>query len=470
MNTGIQRTVRRLLDHLGELSAEHGFDAEPVTLSRGQFKRLDPSDISLTQALGSENVVPKEEKTLKQRIGFYLRDVYDNLRRLLAAVCGHADPIERFLFAPRQVFGLNFLVYHSMLKPFRVMMKQVKSGPVAQPQDFDRIGQDDILLLLDSSWHSDIWKSVEKIRERHIPVICVIYDIIPITHSQFCDNFLVEEFKAWFRRSLDYVDGYIAISQTVMDDVRAYMIQEYGESVRQKYFDFFHLGADFKDYTFDDSEIRSELRKIFFERPTYIIVSTLEPRKNHQYLLDAFQNAWENYDLDVNLFIIGRMGFNSELIASRIRNSEEFGKRLFYWSTVNDDELRYCYRHARMLVFPSIAEGFGLPIVESLSMGLPVLASDTAIHREVGGSHIGYFDVSDPTDLTRWLVRVETVGIPDALRVSAGYRWISWRESGAVLLDKMLTVARSCQFEGRGSCSHSSEADDRLLVTERPAI
>jgi len=217
--------------------------------------------------------------------------------------------------------------------------------------------------------------------------------------------------------------------------------------VPQGQFDYFWLGGDFDAKSgvhavesagkgLDDLSVRPALVESLASNPSYLMVSTVEPRKNHQYLLDTFDLLWAQ-GADVNLCIVGRMGWKVEALLRRIEQHPEKNVRLFWWSDLSDDELLYCYGNAKMLLFPSFIEGFGLPLVESLSNGLPVLASDTPIHREIGGEQIGYFDLADAHSLKDKLLAIEASGIPDSLQVSPGYQWLSWLESSRMLLNKM---------------------------------
>ncbi len=123
---------------------------------------------------------------------------------------------------------------------------------------------------------------------------------------------------------------------------------------------------------------------------------------------------------------------------NRIHTHERLDRNLYCFHDLNDSELGYCYENAKMLLFPSIAEGFGLPIVEGLMHRLPVMASDIPIHREVGRDHIGYFDLDAPADLEAKIRDIETQGIPEALVPADDYRWLSWSDSIEMLLVRML--------------------------------
>jgi len=90
-----------------------------------------------------------------------------------------------------------------------------------------------------------------------------------------------------------------------------------------------------------------------------------------------------------------------------IEQHPQFNAKLFLWNDLDDAELVYCYKNSKALVFPSYVEGFGLPIIEAQHYQLPVLASDTPIHREVGGGSVIYFDLADSADLVTKISDVE---------------------------------------------------------------
>ena len=442
LNTGIQRVVRQVIRHLEKASRDGGFQVIPVDISHCQFTAVAQT------ALYPLAPGPAAEKTsvvfwLKR----YLRQVYWASRVLLAAVLCH-PAAQRFCMAPRDQFGLNWIADHFLVKPARGIAEIFqKSRPSAKAKEI-RIAQGDILLLLDSSWYMDIWPSVSRAKREGALVYSVTYDIIPITHPQFCDAFLAAVFKEWFLTSLKYVDGYIAISNTVKEDLLCFMRRDFGADIASKQFDYFLLGSDFDYQRVLGGSVREEIVQVFRARPTYLFVSTIEPRKNHAYLLDVFAQLWAE-GREVNLCFVGRVGWKVEKIVDRIIHSPEYNKRLFHWADINDAELAHCYANAVMLLFPSIVEGFGLPIVESLGHGLPVLASDIPVHREIGGGKIGYFSLDDPLSLATMIRTIDEQGIPPGLMVEKGYRWQDWETSARMLLEKLM-AASSRQAWDRG--------------------
>jgi glycosyltransferase involved in cell wall biosynthesis/2-polyprenyl-3-methyl-5-hydroxy-6-metoxy-1,4-benzoquinol methylase len=442
LNTGIQRVVRSFLEHAAHLEEKYGTKVVPVRISHGTFTLLSIDD--LYEKGPGEHLSSGAVLSRKRRLVNYGLNVYRTSREFLNAIC-NSRRVSNFLFAPRDSFGLGFLVDKTVVRPLRIVAGGMRKNVTIEESDpFSVIGKDDILLLLDSTWYSDIWPSVRKFREHGNRVVAVIYDLIPITNPQFCDDYLAEVFKQWFIDSVPLIDGYVAISKTVRDDLIKFMSNRLEQKPDERKFDYFYLGGNFKHADSLEQNIRVELKNEFIKRPTYIIVSTIEPRKNHAYLLDAFDRLWKK-GADINLFLIGRTGWKVEGFMERLHQHEQYNKRLFHWQDINDRELSYCYTQARALLFPSLAEGFGLPIIESLQNNLPVIASDIPIHKEIGSDTIGYCDISEPEDLVKIVEDIEQNGFGLVPAVHAGYKWLSWAESSEMLYEKILRIAGSEQ-------------------------
>ena len=156
------------------------------------------------------------------------------------------------------------------------------------------------------------------------------------------------------------------------------------------------------------------------------MVGTLEPRKGHSLVLDRFEELWDAGS-PARLIIAGRAPWPPLL--ARIRAHEELGDRLLYRDDVADRELAALYRGAVATISASAGEGFGLPVVESLSLGTPVIASDIPAHREVGGAHCRFFPPGDAPGLSAALREA----LAGALPRPAGFRWPDWEESGREL-------------------------------------
>jgi len=436
LNTGIQRVVRNVVSHLKPLARNDGYRVVPVDISHGQFRILGFSDLNPQ----FEKPVPEQAKPkFKNQVYDYFGRIYEACRSLLSAIFPFKS-FQSFLYAPRQQWGFSYAVDLVTFKPIRFVLG-IFSGKLDLPVHvhvpvIDDIQAGDKLLLLDSTWYSNIWPTVQNFKNKGAQVTAISYDLIPITHPQFCDDFLAQVFKQWFFDSWAYVDNYIAISHTIQNNLMDFLLAN-GKNLNSKKFDYFLLGADIKTDSKSNQQTRPEFDAMF-QTSVYLIVSTVEPRKNHDFLLDVFDLLWQR-GLDVNLCIVGRVGWKVEKTMERILAHSKYKKNLWMWHDISDSELNYIYAHSKMLLFPSIVEGFGLPIVESLAHGLPVLASDTPVHKEVGGAHIGYFSLKAPQNLADQISSIETLGIPPELVVPDNYSWMNWQDSSLMLWKKMLS-------------------------------
>lgn len=136
------------------------------------------------------------------------------------------------------------------------------------------------------------------------------------------------------------------------------------------------------------------------EAPYFVMVGTIEPRKNHLLLLHLWRRMVERGDAPIpKLVLVGRRGWECEQVIDLLERCEALREHVIERSACDDRELATWLRHARALLFPSFVEGFGLPLVEALSMGTPVIASDLAVFRESAQAIPDYLD---PLDGPAW--------------------------------------------------------------------
>ncbi|MFP5247891.1 MAG: glycosyltransferase family 4 protein, partial [Thermoanaerobaculia bacterium] len=136
--------------------------------------------------------------------------------------------------------------------------------------------------------------------------------------------------------------------------------------------------------------------------PRYLLfVSTIEPRKNLETLLDAYERLRDEGRYDGSMVVVGRVGWKSESLVPRLR-----GRGIVHLDYVPAPQLATVYRNAELFVFPSLYEGFGFPLLEAMTHGVPAIAANNSSLPEVGGDAALYFESRDVDGLAKLIERV----------------------------------------------------------------
>ncbi len=427
-NSGIQRVVRNILANLSGKSPP--YELIPVILrDRKVFevKKLEPEGMEMFRA----NLLYAKLVQLRMRYWLF----FDRLSARWPFVS--SGLMETVLLYAMKLAGLAVFYV-----PITFLSRICRQKEIGQRIVELKVNKGDLLVLLDSSWHADIFSLVDELKARGVVIVSVIYDLIPLTHPRYCHRGLVPIFQHWIKWAARTADGFMAISQTIRDQMKEYVHQIVGEAKSgDQWFDYFYLGTEL-DLMEKKSEIRRELQNAFNgpngHALVYLMVGTIEPRKNYGFLLDAFELLWQKNE-PVALCIAGKVGWRCEDLVARVKNHHEYNKRLLMFNDLSDTELEYCYRSSRSLVYPSYVEGFGLPLVEAMQRGLPVMASNIPVFREVGGDFVAYFDPDKPETLTELILDYEKEGIFPAAKKLAEWSWLTWEESAKQFLNKIVS-------------------------------
>lgn len=140
------------------------------------------------------------------------------------------------------------------------------------------------------------------------------------------------------------------------------------------------------------------------DKKYFVVLGTVEPRKNHLLLLNAWREMAQTMgDACPHLVLIGQRGWECENVVDMLERCAALHGRVHEISDCPDAQLAAYLAHAQALLFPSFAEGFGMPLVEALMQGTPVIASSLPVFREIAGDIPDYLD---PTDGPAWMQAV----------------------------------------------------------------
>ena len=188
------------------------------------------------------------------------------------------------------------------------------------------------------------------------------------------------------------------------------------------------------------------------ERP-FVVVGTVEPRKNHAVVLDAFEKVRVEHP-DARLVVVGRPGWRSDAVIGRLRHLADSPSGGVVWrSDASDDELAELYARALAVVVASATEGFGLPVVEALNHGAVVLSSNGGGLPEAGGDHVEYFDPTSVDELALLMSRHldDPVHHEERRRVASAFDPVSWSATAAATGDAIVAAASGAAFGSTGT-------------------
>lgn len=278
----------------------------------------------------------------------------------------------------------------------------------------------------------------EQWRARGVQIHFVVFDLLPVLHPQWFPPDAVTHYLDWLRTVTGVADRLVCISRAVRDEL-ADWLDRCGASVTQRpALGWFHLGADL-EASLPSQGLPEEAQALLAgitDVPAFLMVGTVEPRKGHAQALAAFELLWAR-GLDCRLLIVGRAGWMVDALAARLRAHPEAGRRLLWFEDSSDELLALLYARSSALLLASEGEGFGLPLIEAARHGLPIVARDLPVFREVAGDHAWWFSGIEPQALADALQRWLELG-RKAVPQSAGMSWSSWADATQALLGQIL--------------------------------
>jgi len=219
-------------------------------------------------------------------------------------------------------------------------------------------------------------------------VSVLIHDMIPLDFPEYQRPGTVEAFEARLRRVGELADLVIYNSDQSRADGERYF-SEWG---RVPDAIVAHLGVDIAPP--DPAQLPTGLD---LSRPYFVSVGTIEPRKNHALLLDIWDHFSKEHapEAVANLFIVGNRGWNNEEVFRRLDDPTLSQRHVFELTGLSDGAMSALVGRAQAMLFPSFAEGYGLPPCEAIAQGVPVVANDLPVYREMLGNIPVYANVRD---------------------------------------------------------------------------
>lgn len=251
------------------------------------------------------------------------------------------------------------------------------------------LSANDIFVMAGAFWVYEDYDFLKRLRENGQKIALFVHDLIQIRNPEYVAPVATNRFEETFLDVLAEVTLLLTNSDFVRDDVKDYIRTKMKldipvESIK--------LPTELPQIAYTYKNVRPELINI--AKNNYVLyVSTIEIRKNHILLLKVWEKLLREKNIAVPpLVFVGKWGWEIKELENFIEICGGLGKWIFIFNNISDEELSYLYKNCLLTAYTSFAEGWGLPVGESLAYGKPCIASDTTSIPEVGGDCVEYID------------------------------------------------------------------------------
>lgn len=232
----------------------------------------------------------------------------------------------------------------------------------------------------------------QDLRRNGVQVQFLVHDLLCVSMPEYFGKGAKENFSQWLT-VITQCDGAVCVSRTTAEDLQNWIIDNSDQTKLQSFtINWSHNGVDMTSPSLSKGLPSDAIEQLnlYRNRISFLMVGTVEPRKAHAQVIDAFEKLW-GLGFDINLIIVGKQGWEVDRLAHRLRTHPEQKKRLFWFEGISDEYLEMLYTASTCLIAASYGEGFGLPLIEAAQYKLPIIAREIAVFREVAGENAFYF-------------------------------------------------------------------------------
>jgi len=315
----------------------------------------------------------------------------------------------------------------------------------ALPHRYARLDADTMIISGGLDWQYKDLRALWDLKQAHRFAYCaVVYDLIAVHFPQFVVPGYVELLTDYFGELLWLADRTMCISHTTRSDWVRHASDVGVEPVPSS---VFPLGCDLSPQGGDPI---IDLPAVLNGKRFVLYVSTIEPRKNHFMLYQAWEECLRTKQIDPGrdrLVFVGRQGWATEDLLHEIKTNPLTKETIIILHDLTDQQLTSLYRGCAFVLFPSLYEGFGLPLAEALGYGKPCLASNSGALSEIGGDLVMRVDAKDTLEWSRAITRLMS-GSSDLGawedRIKQHHRPITWDDAAKIFFE---TIAASIRNE-----------------------
>lgn len=261
--------------------------------------------------------------------------------------------------------------------------------------------------------------------------IFFVYDISWYLFPQFHPKSRAAMYKWAIKRSLKNCFKIVTIS----------------ESTKQDLINVFHIPENKIEIIYPSFTKNTDTNKEMKNKPDHpyiLFISTLEPRKNIESIIKAFRKLKEKHHIEHKLIICGKKGWMYEEIFNLIHSSKQEND-IIYKGYITNEEKAFLYKNAEFFVYPSFYEGFGIPVLEAMSYGCPVVTSNVSSLPEVAGNAGIKVDPKKVDELVLAMGQlVSSKGLREKLR-NEGYKQVK-KLDNSKQIERLLSIMNDIEY------------------------
>ena len=315
-------------------------------------------------------------------------------------------------------------------------------GREAAPDELVDFAAVDVYLSLDFNINSTPMSEAvfRALSRRGVRLCFVVYDMLPLLRPDWWPPEMSPKYERWLRTLASVADDICCISAAVADEVSEWVERTGIKGLyAQPAVRHFHLGADLSNSAPSrgwPEDYEAVCAALDTDAPTFLMVGTIEPRKGHAEVLEAFDRLWAAGHA-MNLVVVGKAGWMVDDTLARFRSHERRGKDFFWFDAASDECLEDLYRCATCLIAASEGEGFGLPLIEAARHGVPMIVRDLPVFREVAGKSAYYFGGPESAELDHSLLEWLALNEQGRAPLPSEMKWNTWAQSAAQLVESL---------------------------------
>ena len=383
-------------------------------------------------------------------------DTVSGIQRVVANLIEHAPDVGRlhdadvvFVFPEynrNRIYAVDRDCVKAMLAAIegagrsRVAL-ELAISEVYESREFVTPSRGDIFTIAGAFWTYDNYDLLMRLREHGVGVVNFIHDLIQISNPEFVFEAATRQFRRALVDILSSSTGLLTNSEYVAQDLRRFIGTRTDVAVPVR---AVPLATELPPPDNEVISISPEIAEIL--KTDYVLsVSTIEVRKNHSFIVRLWELLMDEPVGDLPyLVFVGKLGWDIHPLLEYLDKTQNLKGKVKILNRVSDAELRELYRGAQFTMYMSFAEGFGLPVAESLAYGVPCISSNRSSMPEVGGRFARYLDPDDiaaGVALVRELIEDKAALADWRKDIATNFRARTWRQFSKDYIAGLLAFA-----------------------------